>query len=182
MRTFGRVVACPVLLVALVLVGCRGSAGDHPTAVASPTPLAGSVTPTSTPFVVLPAPTPSATPSVARQPTVGQTQGTVRVTADIIPMVRFVSVRGAPPGGNATVVIQLSPSRLDIHYSYFWPYQCDLRYRGSDGVMHDAGKQYVPDNGTVAWMWTVDPATPRGAGDVTADCVYTRAMAQIDFR
>jgi hypothetical protein len=132
--------------------------------------------------LLTPAPIPAATPTATRQPTVGQTQGTVRVTADIIPKVQFVSVRGAPPGGNATVVIRLSPSQLDMQYSYFWPHQCALHYRGSDGVMHDAGKQDVPDNGTVTWTWAVDPATPRGAGDVTADCVYTRAMTRIDFR
>lgn len=181
MHAARRVAVALLLLTTLLLVACADDAAGHIVPVPSPVSPAPPVAPT--PPLVSPAPatvSPSS-PAGTPQRTVLPPTPTLAGTADIIPVIQFVSVRGTAPGGSASVAIRLSPSQEERQYAYYWPRDCDLRYRASDRIERDIGSQPVPDNGTVTWTWTLDPATPQGLGEVQVSCWMSRNTAPIRF-
>jgi hypothetical protein len=101
---------------------------------------------------------------------------TTRSTHDDAPNgdLTFVTVRGASPGGNASVTIHAEPGAT-----------CSIIYTTPAGTKSNASglsSKTADAQGVVSWTWLIGPNTKPGTGTITVECNGKSASTDIVIR
>ena len=98
---------------------------------------------------------------VGQAPPPPQQPSSPGVTRAGVPSLNFIKVRGAAPGGTASVSVQTTSGA-----------SCTLAYRTPSGNTSSAtglGQKTADANGVTVWSWLIDSNTTAGLGRLSAN-------------
>jgi hypothetical protein len=129
-----------------------------PTLTPTPTPIPPTHTPARTATLILPTPS-------------SPLGDIITLTPQLSITVVFVTVKGAPPEGEASVTVKTAPNAA-CTVAYVTPSGTGSTARGLEPKRADG-------NGEASWTWTIGSSTRRGQGSVTVTCNGAKVTTRI---